>query len=93
MDDWNSALRLEAEQRRDSVKTVKLSLTREQETTLAVMLITEAGRAEDRARRIEKLRPDSRLSTAARKSADERLDIYNQFNIARNMPTVTADEI
>lgn len=74
-------------------KVVTLKLTQEQETVMAVMLITEAQRAEDRARRVNKLRPDSTLAERARKAADERLDIYNQFNIARNMPTVTADEI
>lgn len=76
-----------------AAKTVTLSLTLDQEATLAAMLITEAGRCEDRARRAEKLRPGSKLATAARKAADARLNIYNQFNIARNMPTVTADEI
>lgn len=74
-------------------KIITLKLTPEQETCMAVMLITEAQRTEDRARRAQKLRPDSKLAQRARQAADERLDIYNQFNIARNMPTVTADEI
>lgn len=77
----------------ERTKRIALDLDADQATTLAVMLMSVATRSEEQARRVHDLRPGSPLATRARQRADKHLAIYNLYNVARNMPTYTADDL
>lgn len=74
-------------------KRITLTIDTEVETTLVVMLLNDAGKAESRARKVERSRPNTKLSRAARANADKKLDALNVFNTARGMPPRTPDEV